>query len=72
MTEFAEKIRSIGLVTSRPRPREYRDGAVPVKEVTDEHGNVLTYRGDKEAPGVDIRPETVTLADGRQLVHKET
>ena len=71
---FREKIASIGFVRGRPSPRrEYRrDDGVRVKEVTDEHGNVLTWRGDKDAADVEIRPKTVTLADGRTLTHKET
>ena len=73
MSEFRDKLLSIGVVTSRRRSREYRDGNVAVKEVTDEHGHVLTYRGDNPdgAPGVEIRPKTVTLADGRVLKHQE-
>lgn len=73
MSAFRDKLLTIGVVTGRPAPREYRDGNVPVKEVTDEHGNVLTYRGDHPdgAPGVEIRPKTVTMADGRVLRHRE-
>ena len=72
-SEFREKLLSVGVITGRPAPREYRDGGVRVKEVTDEHGNVTTYRntGDTEQVGVEIRPKTVTLADGRTLTHRE-
>jgi hypothetical protein len=71
--EWREKMLSIGIVTGRPRPREYRDGNVAVKEVTDHAGNILTYRSDYPdgAPGVEIRPRTVTMADGRVLTHHE-
>lgn len=72
--EWREKMLSIGVVGTRSGTREYRgDNGERVKEVTDEAGNVTTYRntGDTEQVGVDIRPKTVTMADGRQLVHKE-
>ena len=71
MSEFRDKLLTVGVITGKPQPREYRDGNVPVKEVTDEHGNILTYRGDKDAAGVEIRPKTVTMADGRVLKHRE-
>lgn len=70
--EWRARMKSIGMMRSRPAPREYRDGAVRVKEVTDEAGNILTYRGDKEAAGVEIRPRTITLADGRMFTHQES
>lgn len=69
---FRDKLLTIGVITAKGRPREYRDGdGVRVKEVTDEAGNVLTYRADKDAAGVEIRPKTITLADGRTLTHRE-
>ena len=73
MGEYRDRLLSVGVITGRPRPREYRDG-VRVKEVTDEHGHVTTYRntGDTEQVGVEIRPRTVTLADGRTLTHRES
>ncbi len=71
MSEYRDKLLSIGVIAGRSAPREYRDGNVRVKEVTDEHGNVLTWRGDKDAAGVEIRPKTVTMADGRVLKHRE-
>lgn len=71
MSEFRDKLLTIGVISGKPRPREYRDGQVRVKEVTDEAGNILTYRGDKEAAGVEIRPKTITMADGRQFTHQE-
>ena len=72
--EWRARMLSIGMMRSRPAVREYRDGAVKVKEVTDEAGNVLTYRGDHPdgAAGVEIRPKTVTLADGRMYTHQES
>jgi len=74
LSEFRDKLLSIGFVGSRPGTREYRDEGVRVKEVTDEHGHVLTYRGDQPdgAYGVEFRPKTLTLADGRTLKHQET
>ena len=75
MGEYRDRLLSIGFVSGRRRQvtREYRDGGVAVKEVTDEHGHVTTYRntGDTEQVGVEIRPKTVTLADGRTLIHRE-
>ena len=71
MSEYRDKLLTIGVVTGRPAPREYMDGNVRVKEVTDEHGTVLTWRGDKDAAGVEIHPKTVTLADGHVLTHRE-
>jgi hypothetical protein len=73
MSEFRDKLLSIGVIGGRSRPREYRDGNTAVKEVTDEAGNVTTYRntGDTEQVGVEIRPKTVTLADGHVLKHRE-
>ena len=73
MSEFRDKLLSIGVISRGVRTREYRDDGVRVKEVTDEHGHVLTYRGDHPdgAPGVEIRPKTVTLADGHVLKHRE-
>ena len=59
---FRDKIRTIGIISRNPRPREYRrDDGTRVKEVTDEHGNLTTYSntGDTENVGVDIRPATV-------------
>ena len=70
--EWRARMLSIGMMRSRPAVREYRDGAVKVKEVTDEAGNVLTWRSDKEAAGVEIRPKTVTLAGGRTYTHQES
>jgi hypothetical protein len=71
---WREKMLSIGFTGSRARVREYRDDGVRVKEVTDEHGHVTTYRntGDTEQVGVEIRPKTVTLADGHVLKHQES
>lgn len=70
---FREKMLSIGFTRRSPGRKEYRDDGVHVKEVTDEHGNVTTYRntGDTEQVGVEIHPKTVTLADGHVLTHKE-
>ncbi len=73
MNAFRDKLLTIGVVTGRAAPREYRDDGTRVKEVTDEHGHVTTYRntGDTEQVGVEIRPKTVTLADGHVLKHRE-
>lgn len=73
MGEYRDKLLSIGVIGGRSRPREYRDGNVNVKEVTDEAGNVLTYRSDHPdgAADVEIRPKTVTMADGHVLKHRE-
>jgi len=75
MSEYRDRLLSIGVISGRGRlrTREYRDDGVTVKEVTDEHGHVTTYRntGDTEQVGVEIRPKTVTLADGRTLIHRE-
>lgn len=70
--EWRARMKSIGMIRGQQAVREYRDGAVRVKEVTDEAGNVLTWRGDKEAAGVEIRPKTITLADGRTFTHQES
>ena len=73
MSEYRDKLLSIGIVTGRAAPREYKDGNVRVKEITDEHGHTTTYRntGDTEQVGVEIRPQTVTLADGHMLKPRE-
>lgn len=69
---YRDKLLSIGFARGRASSREYRDAAgKPVKEVTDEAGNVLTWRDGNDAPHVDIRPDTITLADGRVLRHRE-
>jgi hypothetical protein len=59
---FREKIRSVGVISGHPRPREFRrDDGVRVKEVTDEAGNLtrLHNTGDTERQDVEIRPQTV-------------
>lgn len=72
MGEFRDKLLTIGVVSGKPRPREYRDDAGKrARQVTDEAGNVLTWRDGSDAPDVDIRPKTVTLADGRSYTHRE-
>lgn len=74
MGEFRDKLLTVGVVTGRPRPREYRRGdGVRVKETTDDAGNVtrLHNTGDTERQDVEIRPKTFTMADGRVLRHRE-
>lgn len=74
MSEFREKLLSVGFIEGRKRPREYRgDDGVRVKEVTDDAGNLtrLHNTGDTERQDVELRPKTVTLADGRVLTHRE-
>jgi hypothetical protein len=71
LSAYRDKLLSIGVISGKSRPREYRDGGERVKQVTDEHGNVLTWRGSNDAPGVEIRPKTITMADGRVLTHHE-
>lgn len=73
MGEYRDKLLSIGVIGGRGRPKEYRDDGVRVKEVTDEHGNTTTFRntGDTEQVGVEIRPKSFTLADGRVVTHRE-
>jgi len=59
---FKERIRSIGVISGHPRPREFRnDDGQRVKEVTDHAGNITTYTNtsDTEQVGVEIRPQTV-------------
>ena len=59
---FREKIRTIGVISGHPRPREFRnDDGQRVKETTDEHGNLtrLHNTGDTERQDVEIRPQTV-------------
>ena len=66
---FRDKIRSIGVISGHPRPKEFRrDDGVRVKETTDEHGNVtrLHNTGDTERQDVEIRPQTVTMTAGGQ------
>lgn len=63
MSEFRDKLLTIGVISGRPRPKEYRRGdGVRVKETTDEHGNLtrLHNTGDTERQDVEIRPQTVT------------
>lgn len=62
MGEYRDKLLSVGVITSRARPREYRRGdGVRVKEITDDAGNLTRYHntGDTERVDVDIRPATV-------------
>ena len=59
---FRAKIRSIGMISGHPRPREFRnDAGQRVKETTDEQGNLtrLHKTGDTERQDVEIRPQTV-------------
>jgi hypothetical protein len=65
--EFREKIRSIGVISGHPRPREFRrDDGKRVKETTDEHGNLtrLHNTGDTERQDVEIRPQTIVQRMG--------
>lgn len=62
MSEFRDKLLSVGFISGHPRPREYRrDDGVRVKETIDEHGNMtrLHNTGDTERQDVEIRPQTV-------------
>jgi hypothetical protein len=62
MSEFRDKLLSIGFISGNPRPKEYRrDDGVRVKETVDEHGNMtrLHNTGDTERQDVEIRPQTV-------------
>ena len=67
---WREKMLSIGVIGTRSGVREYRDEGTRVKEITDEAGNITTYRntGDSEQVGVEIRPKTVTLMPARRTV----
>ena len=59
---FRDKIRTIGIISGHPRPKEFRrDDGIRVKETTDEHGNLtrLHNTGDTERQDVEIRPQTV-------------
>jgi hypothetical protein len=63
------RMRSIGVVSGNPRPREFRnDEGQRVKETTDEHGNLTRQvnTGDTERQDVEIRPQTVTMLTGGQ------
>ena len=74
MSAYRDKLLSIGVISGSPRPREFRnDDGQRVKESTDEHGNMtrLTNVGDTERQDVEIRPQTVTMADGRQFAPQE-
>jgi hypothetical protein len=69
MSDYSDRLRSIGLVHSRPAVREYRrrDGR-RVKEVTDDAGNLTRFHntGDTERVDVDLRPQTVhVLSEGQ-------
>ena len=75
MTEFADKLKTIGFLSrgrTRSREqsgREHPDSGKPYKAVTDELGNVVTEHSD---PGsgvscrqdVEVRPDTVTKVVG--------
>ncbi len=73
MSEYRDKLLTIGVVRPAVKVREYRDDGEHVRQVTDEHGNITTSRfsAGTERVGVEIRPQTVTLADGRTLKHHE-
>jgi len=74
VSAYRDKLLSVGFVTSAPARREYRRGdGVRVKETTDEAGNVTRVHntGDTERQDVELRPKTVTLADGHVLTHHE-
>jgi len=77
MSEFSEKIKTIGVIGSRPRKhevtgREHPDSGKPFRSVTDETGNVVTEHSE---PGsgvsfrqdVEIRPSVVEADFGGSL-----
>ena len=74
MGEYRDRLLTVGVISGKTRPREYRRGdGVRVKETTDEAGNVtrLHNTGDTERQDVEIRPKTFTLADGTKVTHRE-
>lgn len=74
MNAFRDKLLTIGVVSGKTRPREYRrDDGVRVKETTDEAGNITRVHntGDTERQDVELRPKTFTIGDSIRLTHHE-
>jgi hypothetical protein len=76
MSDFSNKVRTIGVITriSKPTVREgkaHPDSGRPYKATTDEAGNTVTeHSAPGPAPGVSdrqdvtVRPETITIKLG--------
>jgi hypothetical protein len=63
MSEFADKVRSLGVTTSRSHVETIRrDGKIVGKDIHDEAGNTTHVRD--QGQGVTIRPETVHVKVG--------
>jgi len=76
LSEFADKARTIGVISKRTRPqvvegRQHPESGQPFKAVTDELGNTVTeHSAAGAAPGVsdrqdvNVHPKAVTLELG--------
>ncbi len=75
MSEFRDKLLTIGVISGRQRPREYkRHDGVRVKEITDEHGNMTRLHNTRgtERQDVEIRPKSFTVGDVRLTHHEDS
>lgn len=69
MSDYRDKLLSIGFMHNRQTVREYRrNDGVRVKEETDDAGNITRHHntGDTERVDVQIRPSTVIMQANKE------